>query len=581
MSIIKTVEEIITNTILDLGYFVDKVTLHPSSRPDLGDYQINEAMSLGKKLDENPREIAGIIADALIKDHTFTNVNIAGPGFINLSLSDSFLTNSMNKMDKMKEANIDYPTHKKILIDYGGANIAKELHVGHLRSANIGEALKRLSKLLGQEVIGDVHLGDWGLPMGLVIKEIKDMYPNLVYFDDTYQGKYPEASPVTASDLSIIYPRASKKKKEDETYLKEAQDITAKLQSGHRGYTALWKQIVKVSKEDIKKVYEDLNADFDLWLGESDAESSIPTIIDIFKKQNLAKEDDKALIVDVKDDKDKKEMPPILLVKSNNGAGYQTTELATIYNRVRDYDPDAIWYLADARQSLHFEQVFRASYKAGITRSDVDLEYLPFGTMNGNDGKPFKTRDGGVMSLKNLIMLVEEETEKKINTDIVGEENKKEVAHQIAISTIKYADLLPYRTTDYIFDPKKFSDLEGKTAPYLLYSTIRIKSLLNKAQDIKKDYYKNVFTKSEREVIILLLELPRILSKSYENRSLNDICEYIYKLTNSYNKFYSENKILTQIDEDKKESWLFLSQVVYNTNIMLLDTLGLNIPEKM
>lgn len=583
MSIIKRVENIITNIIKELGYDIENINLLVSARPDLGQFQINEAMMLGKKNGKNPREVAEEIINELEKNSIFTKLNIAGPGFINLTLSDEFLENSMNKMIDMKGSNIDYPVSKKIMIDYGGANIAKELHVGHLRSANIGEALKRLARLLGNEVIGDVHLGDWGLPMGLVMREIKEMYPDLVYFDENYQGKYPTTSPVTEEDLAVIYPRASARKKEDEEYLKEAQEITAKLQDGDKGYRALWQHIVNTSSNDIKRVYDDLNTEFDLWLGESDAHNSIQNVIEIFKTKNLVKKDDGALIVEVKEDTDKKEVPPILLVKSNGGAGYQTTEIATVYNRVRDYDPDIIWYLADARQTLHFEQVFRACRKADIIREDVSLEYLPFGTMNGPDGKPFKTRDGGVMSLKNLIKIVEEEALTRINTDIVGEEQKQKTAHSLAISTIKYADLIPFRTTDYIFDPKKFSETEGKTATYLLYSTIRIKSLLNKAskQNETISTYKKVFTNSEREIILTLLQLPKILAKSYDTRSLNEISEFLYRLTNSYNKFYSENKILIEEDLDKKESWLFLSQVVYNTNIMLLDTLGLNIPEKM
>ena len=583
MSIIKSVEEIILNTINDLGYDLEKINLLVSARPEFGDFQLNEAMMLAKKSDEDAREIAGKIADALELNKIFTRVNIAGPGFINLSLSKEFLENSVNKLIDLKENNIDFEPKKKIIIDYGGANIAKELHVGHLRSANIGEALKRLAKLLGNEVIGDVHLGDWGLPMGLVMREIKEMYPDLIYFDEAYTGEYPEESPVTEEDLAVIYPRASKKKNEDEEYLKEAQEITTKLQEGVRGYRALWKHIVNVSCNDIRRVYEDLNTEFDLWLGESDADPSIPKIIDIFKEKNLTKNDEGALIVEVKEEKDNKEMPPILLVKSNGAAGYQTTEIATLYNRVKDYNPNAIWYLTDVRQNLHFEQVFRACKKAGIASAELSLEFLPFGTMNGPDKKPFKTRDGGVMSLKELIKIVEAETLKRINVDIVGEDNKEKTAHIIAIDTIKYADLLPYRTTDYVFDPQKFAELEGKTASYLLYSTIRIKSLLEKAS-IKAesiDKYHDVYTESERNVILKLLELPKILKKSYSTRSLNDICEYIYKLVSLYNKFYSENKILPEENTEKKESWLFLSQIVYNTNIMILDTLGLNIPEKM
>ena len=580
MSVIKKVEDIICKIINDTGYSVEKVILKASSRPDLGDYQINEAMMFGKQYGEDPRQVASKIADKLGENAMFDNVNIAGPGFINFKLSNEFLIDALNDISNIKENNIDYPEKKRILIDYGGANVAKELHVGHLRSANIGEALKRLSKLLGNDVIGDVHLGDWGLPIGLVIKQIKEEQPNLIYFDELYNGPYPKESPVTPSDLARIYPLASHKKSEDENYLKDAQEITNKFQSGVPGYRALWKHIVETSKVDIKKVYDELNCEFDLWLGESDADASIEKVVSIFNEKGLSKKDDGAVIVDVKNTDDKKEVPPILLVKSNGTAGYQTTEIATLYNRMRDYTLDEVWYLTDARQSLHFEQSFRAAKMSGIVPENVNLEHLPFGTINGKDGKPFKTRDGGVMSLSSLIDIVYEATLKKTNKDIVGEENLEKTARMIAVDSIKYADLLPYRTTDYIFDPEKFSDLEGKTAPYLLYSTIRIKSLLNKS-DIKYDKYKTLTTDSEKEIILELLKLPRILINSYNSRSLNDISEYLYNLISIYNKFYSENKVLTENKIEIKESWLYLSKVVYNTSMLLLDVLGLRIPEKM
>ena len=580
MSIIKKVEDILCKTINDAGYSLEKVTLKPSSRPDLGDYQINESMMIGKQVGKNPRDVAQDIVLKLTLNDMFEGVNIAGPGFINFKLSNEFLIGALNDISNIKENNIDYPEKRRILIDYGGANVAKELHVGHLRSANIGEALKRLSKLLGNDVIGDVHLGDWGLPIGLVIKQIKEEQPSLIYFDESYNGPYPDESPVTPSDLARIYPLASQRKNEDESYLNDAQEITRKFQSNIPGYRALWHHIVETSKIDIKEVYNELNCEFDLWLGESDADSSVKDVVKIFKEKGLSKEDDGAVIVDVKKEDDKKEVPPILLVKSNGSAGYQTTEIATLYNRMRDYDLDEVWYLTDARQSLHFEQSFRAAKLSGIVPDDVNLEHLPFGTINGKDGKPFKTRDGGVMSLRSLIELVYDATLKKTNEDIVGKENLEKTARMIAIDSIKYADLLPYRTTDYVFDSEKFSDLEGKTAPYLLYSTIRIRSLLSKA-DIKYDSYKVLTTDSEKEIILKLLELPRTLLNSYNSRSLNDISEYIYSLISIYNKFYSENKVLTQEDKDIKESMLYISKVVYDTSVLLLDILGLKLPEKM
>ena len=582
MSIINEIESLVTNLINDLNYDINHVSLKPSSRPDLGDYQINEAMMLGKKYNKSPRDVADEIKCKLEENGNFQNVNIAGPGFINVTLSNKCLIESLNKISNIKENNIDYPEKRKILIDYGGANVAKELHVGHLRSANIGEALKRLSKLLNNDVISDVHLGDFGLPLGLVLKQIKEEQPNLIYFDENYTGPYPKESPVTPKDLARLYTLASKRKSEDETYLKDAQDITNKIQNKVPGYRALWKHVVETSKIDIKEVYDELNTNFDLWLGESDADSSAKEVVKIFKEKGLAKLDCGALIVNVKKEDDKKEVPPILLVKSNGTMGYQTTEIATLYNRMRDYDLTDVWYLTDIRQSLHFLQSFRAAKISGIVPDGVNLEHLPFGTINGQDGKPFKTRDGNVMSLRNLIDIVYNATLKKMNKDIVGNDLEKN-AKIIAIDSIKYADLLPFRTTDYIFDPEKFSDLEGKTAPYLLYSTIRIRSLLNKAynQNINFDKYITITTDVEKQIIRLLLELPRILLNSYNSRSLNDISEYIYNITSLYNKFYSENKVLLCDREDVKKSWLYMSKVVYNVNMLLLDVMGLKVPDKM
>ena len=501
----------------------------------------------------------------------------------NISLSDKFIIKALNDMSDIKENNIDYPSKHKILIDYGGANVAKELHVGHLRSANIGEALKRLCKLLKNDVIADVHLGDWGLPLGLVIRQIKEQQPDLVYFDESYKGAYPVKSPITKEDLKSLYPLASKRKNEDENYLKEAQEITNKIQAGSPGYRALWKHIVETSKIDIKKIYEELNTSFDLWLGESDADEFVDEVVSIFKNKNLCKLDDGALIVDVKENEDKKEIPPVLLVKSNGTVGYQTTELATLYNRMKKYDLTDVWYLTDERQSLHFLQTFRAAKKAKIVPDNVNLEHLPFGTINSGEGKPFKTRDGNVMSLENLIDIVYESTLKKTNVDIVGKENLEKTARLIAIDSIKYADLLPYRTTNYVFDPEKFSDLEGKTAPYLLYSTIRMKSLLNKAKEQKINIgkYSVITTEVEKKIILMLLQLPKILLNAFNSRSLNDISEYIYNVTSMYNMFYSENKVLLCKDDDVKESWLFITNIVYNVNMLLLDVLGLFVPEKM
>ncbi len=582
MSIIKSVENDIKELIKSAGYEIDRFVLQPSNRKELGDYQINDAMSLAKIYHENPIVIAGKIKDVLESDSRFTNINIARPAFINLSFSDEFLINLVNSMEEDILSNVDMQEKKKIMLDYGGANVAKALHVGHLRSANLGESLKRLAKLLGQEVISDAHLGDYGRPLGLVVLELKKRYPELAFFDESYQGDYTLVDlPITNSDLEKIYPEASIKAKENEEYLEEARTITTKIQNHERGYYDIWKKVVDISKKEIKQVYDKLNVSYDLWEGESDAAEYVPELLEIMNSKNLIKLSDNAKIVEVKEENETSPMPPLLLVKSNGSISYETTDLATILERKKKFNPDEIWYCADLRQQLHFEQVFRASRKAGLVDSNVKLEYIGFGTMNGLDGKPFKTRDGGVMSLKALMDLIKEETKKRINYDIVKEDKLDETIDIISIATLKYADFLPFRATDYIFNPAKFSDVEGKTGPYILYSTIRMKSLLEKGKEEKKERYSKIDNKTDREILLTLLKLPITLTKAYELKSLNDIADYLYVLTSKYNTFYADNKILLEEDATLKESWLVLTDIVYKTNLLLLDILGLKVPEKM
>ena len=582
MSIITNLEKEIKGIIKNAGYEIENFSLQPSSRVDLGDYQINDAMSLAKTYHKNPHQIAEDIKNELEKSPKFTNINVAGPGFINISLKDEYLVEILNMINNDINTIIDKREPKNIILDYGGANVAKALHVGHLRSANIGEAIKRLATLLGYSVIGDAHLGDYGRPLGFVVLEIKKRYPDLPYFDESYTGDYSEVElPITNEDLEKIYPEASQKAKDDEAYLEEGRDVTAKIQSHVRGYYDLWKKVIEISKADIKKVYDELNVHFELWLGESDAAEYFDELKEIFEKENLLEDSNGAKIVDVKEDTDKAPMPPLLFLKSNGTISYATTDLATILQRQKQYHPDEIWYCTDARQELHFTQVFRSACKAHLVDEDQKLDWFGFGTMNGSDGKPFKTRDGGVMSLKGLIDLVNEETLKRINKDTVSEEEKDKVARTVAIATLKYADFIPYRGTDYIFELEKFADLEGKTGPYLLYSTIRMKSLLAKAKELTQDTSKVVSTKTEKDIVLTILNLPNILNKALDSKSLNDIAEYIYKLTSLYNKFYSENKIITEEDLEKRESWLVLTNIVYNINMMLLDVLGIPVPEKM
>ena len=584
MSIIKNITKELENIVKQAGYEVENLVLQPSGRKDLGQYQINDAMPLAKKYGKAPRMIAEDIAKVLEQDSRFTNINIAGPGFINITLTDEYLVEILNKISKDINLNIDKENPKKIVIDYGGANVAKALHVGHLRSANIGEALKRLAKLLGHDVLGDAHLGDYGRPLGLVLREIKERYPDLEYFNENYEGDFSEVElPITNADLEVIYPLASNKSKEDEQYLEEAREITLRIQKHEKGYYDLWKKVVDISKEDIKKTYEDLNVNFEIWNGESDEMEYFDDLKKIYEEKNLLVESEGARVVEVATEEDKAPMPPLLFIRSNGVASYETTDLAAILERKVNFNPDEMWYVVDGRQALHFEQIFRAARKADLIREDVVLEHVGFGTMNGKDGKPFKTRDGGVMSLKSLMDLFYQETFKKIsNESLVGEE-KEEVAKTVAMAALKYADLLPYRGTDYIFEVEKFSDLEGKTGPYLLYSTIRMKSLLNKAkeQGIEFNEVKALKGETEKDIVLTLLYLPDLLIKSVEAKSLNEIADYIYKLTSIYNKFYSEHKVLIEEDKALQESWLVLTNVVYKVNMLLLDVLGIKVPNKM
>ena len=580
MNIITIINNKIKDIFKECGYELDKIDLKKSSRKDLGDYQINECMSLAKSYHKSPQSIANEVADQMNSHDEFVNVNVAGPGFINITLSEKFLLDNVNSvLDNPKEL-IDKEEPKKIVIDYGGANVAKALHVGHLRSANIGEALKRLAAALGHEVIGDAHLGDYGRPLGFVVKEIKDRYPNLEYFNPDYKGDFSDVDlPITNEDLEEIYPLASEKAKNDEAYLDEGRDITNKIQHHERGYYDLWKKIVEISKADIKEVYDELNVYFELWNGESDAAEYFDEFDKIVKESKLVKESEGAQIIEVKEETDTIEVPPVLYIKSNGTISYQTTDLLTIYQRKLEVNPDEMWYVVDGRQALHFNQVFRAIDKLKVFDKDK-LEHVPFGTMNGKDGKPFKTRDGGVMSLKGLIDMVYSETIKRVNNDKVSEEEGKKIARTVAIAALKFADLVPYRETDYIFDIDKFTDIEGKTGPYVLYANIRMKSLLNNAKDMKKDKI-SFIDEDTKELIQLILDLPNVLTKSLKIRSLNDIADYLFNVCSLYNTFYAKNKILVEEDIDKRTTWLTLTKLTYDITNLLLDILGIIVPDKM
>ena len=579
MNLINFLESIFKDILKDLD-LEDDVKLVQSNRPDLGDYQYNGCMKLAGIYKKNPRDIANMIVSKLEKTNYFKDVNIAGPGFINVTISDEVLIKYINEVNNDFSVNTYHiDTDETIFLDYGGANVAKALHAGHLRSPNIGEAIKRLSEAIGYKTISDVHLGDWGRPMGLIICEISKRYPDLPYFNKDYVGDYPSQCPVTIEELNQIYPYASSKAKEDNEYLEEAREFTNRLQNKERGIYDLWKSFYKLSVDDIKRLYTLLGATFDLWEGEADADPYIKPLLDYLINNNYTEISNGATVINVKEENDTREIPPVILIKSNGGVLYDTTELATLYSRVKRFKFDKMFYLTDIRQELHFIEAFRAAYKTNIVSKDIDLEWFGFGTMNGPDGKPFKTRDGGVMSLDELINIVKNETIKIIKDNVPNEE-KDSVAMNLAIAAIKYADLLPNRSSDYVFDPIKFSDINGKTGPYLLYSTVRMRSLLNKC-DIKKDKYIKLSTKEERDIIINLLNLKNTMIKAFEQRSLNEICEYLYKLTNSYNAFYSNVNVNNETDIDKKISYITLTNLVYETNMYLLNILGISVPDKI
>lgn len=574
MSFIKRTEEYVTNVIRECGFEIDNVTLEPSSRRDLGEFQINVCMMLAKKYGKNPRELADMIVSKL--DDRFYNVNIAGPGFINVSISEKYLTEYLNDSIDNFDNLIDKQEEKTIIVDYGGANAAKALHVGHMRTANIGESLKRLASTLGNKTIGDVHLGDLGRQSGMVISEIKKRKPDLCYFDPNYKGEYPKLE-ITPEELAIYYPTASADAKENPERMEEVRKITALVDNGVEPYISMWKDIVEVSCKTIKETYDYLNCNFELWEGELSSLKYVEPTLKILEPYMY--ESDGAKVIDVKKDDDKVDIPPLIVIKNDGATIYATRDLATIYNRVKTYNPDEIWYVVDVRQGLYFEQVFRASYKSGLVRNDVKLAHYWNGTMNGKDGKPFKTRDGGVLELNTLLNQVREELSKKMDK-FDDENDKNNILDILTVATVKYADLLPYRTTDYIFDIEKFCSFEGKTGPYVLYTMVRINSILEKS-NINKYCINNIYSDTQRNIYIKLLEISRMLEKSYSEKTLSYICEYLFELCSLFNKFYGETNILNETDENKKLNYISMLKLVYNTCKKLLDILAIRVPNKM
>ena len=569
------------------GYEEQYAKVMLSSRPDLCEYQCNGAMPLAKQHKKAPLVIANEIVEHLLESDKLENVEAIPPGFVNFRLKKDFLARYLGEMAVAEQLGVEQAKQPKtIILDYGGPNVAKPLHVGHLRSAVIGESLKRIVRYMGHEAISDIHLGDWGYQMGLIITEVHARQPELPYFDEAFAGEFPQEAPFTIRELEEIYPTASTKAKEDAQYREAALQATLLLQNGHKGYHAIWKHIMDVSVTDLKGNYEKLGVSFDLWKGEADVQPYIPDMIEAFKEKGHARVDDGALVIDVKEETDTKEIPPCMIQKSDGASLYGTTDLATLLEREKLYHPDEVIYIVDKRQELHFVQVFRAAKQTGTVAAQTNLQFLGFGTMNGKDGKPFKTRDGGVMRLEDFINEICGEMYQKIMQNrTVAEEEAQKTANMVGISAIKYGDLSNQIAKDYVFDVERFTSFEGNTGPYILYTIVRIKSILQKSQyhedEICKMVMQEALAASEKNLMLEVARWSSVIDKVYEELAPHKLCAYVYDLANAFNRFYHETKILTEEDEERKSSYIKLLALTKTILETCINLLGFEAPERM
>ena len=557
-----------------------KVTV--SNRPDLCQYQCNGALAAAKQYKCAPIQIANAVVEQLAGED-FSKCEAVMPGFLNMNLSDSFLAAYLEQMRTAEDFGVEKTGKgKTVVVDYGGPNVAKPLHIGHLRSAIIGESVKRLFAFFGYNAIGDIHLGDWGLQMGLIISELQERQPELCYFDESYEGEYPEEAPFTISELEEIYPAAAAKKKEDEAFADKAHTATFELQQGRRGYRALWQHIMRLSLADMRKIYDDLDVHFEAWLGESDADPYIPAMVQDMKDRGIAVQSEGAWVIPVQEETDKKEIPPCILVKSDGSAIYATTDLATMVQRMGDFKPDRMFYITDKRQSLHFEQVFRAAKKAGIVPADYTLEHLGFGTMNGADGKPFKTREGGVMRLERLIKEMTDFVRAKVvENKIVAEDEVEETTKKIAMAALKYGDLSNQPTKDYVFDMDRFAAFEGNTGPYILYTIVRIKSILGKYGSWENLSIQVPANDYARELMLAITKFAPAMEMALKSAAPNQVCAYIYELAGAVNKFYHETRILTEEDKEKQAGYISLIALSKAILEKCIELLAFSAPDKM
>ena len=587
--IIDLIKQEITNAFVACGFDEKYGMVSLSNRPDLCQYQCNGALAAAKEYKKAPIMIANDVVAKLENNEMFKEIIAVMPGFINIKISEEYLASYINEMASGENFGFEKAENPKtIVIDYGGPNVAKPLHVGHLRSAVIGESVKRISRFVGHNVIGDVHLGDWGLQMGLIITELKKRQPELVYFDESFDGEYPEEAPFTITELEEIYPFANAYSKEHPEFKEEAKNATFELQNGRKGYVALWNHILNVSVTDLKKNYDKLNVSFDLWKKESDAQGYIPDMVKYLKEGGYARISEGALVVDVKEETDTKEIPPCMILKSDGATLYNTTDLATIVERAELFNPDAITYVVDKRQELYFEQVFRCAKKTNLIGEHVKLTFLGFGTMNGKDGKPFKTRDGGVMRLENLISDITTAVYDKIMSNReISEEEAKAIASKVGIAAIKYGDLSNQAAKDYVFDVDRFTSFEGDTGPYILYTIVRIKSILNKykevtgADTIAVSEILPATCESETALMLELTKFGDTITAAFAENAPHRVCQYIYDLSNAFNKFYHENKIIANENEKVRTSWIQLITLTCNILNTGIELLGIEAPDRM
>lgn len=587
-TIIERITDEVKQAFIEKGFEEKYGIVTISNRPDLCQYQCNGALAAAKQYRTAPIAIANEIVDSLKESKTFQEVCAIMPGFINITVSDTFLAEYLNNMSNSDRFGFEKESSpKKILIDYGGPNIAKPLHIGHMRSAVIGESIKRLLRFCGNEVIGDVHLGDWGTQMGLIIAELKRRKPDLVYFDDSFSGEYPEAAPFTITELEEIYPAASEYSKANPEFREEAKQITYQLQNGHRGYTAIWNHMMEVSVTDIKRIYKTLNVSFDLWKKESDVQPYIPDMVQYLKDNGYTRISEGALVVDVKEETDTREIPPCIILKTDGASLYNTTDLATIVERMKLFHPDHLIYITDKRQELYFETVFRCAKKAKLVDTDTELTHIGYGTMNGKDGKPFKTREGGVMRLENLIKNVNDEVYQKIMANrTMEEEEAKEIAALVGLAALKYGDLSNQISKDYIFDIDRFTSFEGDTGPYILYTIVRIKSILAKYREMNKEEQTPAgilpaTSQLERTLMLELVKFSETLRSAYEELAPHRICSYIYDLADTFNRFYHDTKIITEEDANKQGSWIALISLIQDVLLTCIELLGFTAPDRM